>query len=80
MKITRELLIRALNRLGELAIEKGKKLEVCIYGGPVMMLAYDVRDITKDEDTIIHPSNSDLNSLEEWARRWDCRRDGLTTM
>lgn len=56
MKITRDLLIRALTRLGERALEEGEKLEVCLYGGAVMMLAYDVREITKDVDAVLHPS------------------------
>ena len=54
--ITRRLLINALTRLGELAQERGTKLEVCLYGGAVMMLAYDARDITKDVDAVIQPS------------------------
>ena len=56
MNRTRDLLVRALRRLGELALEEGEKLEVCLYGGAVMMLAYDVRDMTKDVDAILHPS------------------------
>ena len=54
--ITKELLIRALTRMGELAQEQGTQLEVCIYGGAVMMLAYNARQITKDVDAIIQPS------------------------
>ena len=54
--ISKELLIKALTRMGELAQEEGAKLEVCIYGGAVMMLAYDTRQITKDVDAIIQPS------------------------
>ena len=38
MKISRDMLIQALTRLGELAAEEGEKLEVCLYGGAVMML------------------------------------------
>jgi hypothetical protein len=55
--INRELLIRALSRLGELAQEQGAKLEVCLYGGAVMMLAYNGRAITKDVDAVIQPSD-----------------------
>jgi hypothetical protein len=42
--------------MGELAQKQGAKLEVCIYGGAVMMLAYDKRDMTKDVDAVIRPS------------------------
>ncbi len=54
--ITRKLLIAALTRLGELAQEQGAKLDICLYGGAVMMLAYNARDITKDVDAIVRPS------------------------
>jgi hypothetical protein len=50
------MLVRALTRLGELAQQQGVKLEICIYGGAVMMLAYNVRQITKDVDAVIRPS------------------------
>jgi hypothetical protein len=55
-KMTTELIRRALSRMGELAVREGTKLEVCIYGGAVMMLAYHSRDMTKDVDAIIQPS------------------------
>lgn len=41
--------------MGELALEKGIKLEISLYGGALMMLAYDVRQITKDVDAVLHP-------------------------
>lgn len=50
------MLERALTRMGELAQRQGTKLEICLYGGAVMMLAYDTRQITKDVDAIIQPS------------------------
>ena len=40
-----------------MANAQGTKLEVCLYGGAVMMLAYDTRDITKDVDAVIQPSD-----------------------
>jgi hypothetical protein len=55
-KISKPLLLEALTRLGELAEQEGIRLEVCLYGGAVMMLAYDVREMTKDVDAIIHPN------------------------
>lgn len=54
--ISKPILMRALNRLGELANDRGLQLEVCLYGGALMMLAYDAREITKDVDAIIRPS------------------------
>lgn len=54
--IDKDMLIAALDRLGALALEQGTKLEICLYGGAAMMLAYDRRAITKDVDAIIQPS------------------------
>ena len=54
--ITKDLLLKALTRMGELAHEQGVKLEVCLYGGAVMMLSYNTRQITKDVDAVIQPS------------------------
>lgn len=48
--------MRALTRLGELAQDQGLTLEVSLYGGALMMLAYDARAVTKDVDAIVHPS------------------------
>lgn len=58
--ITKTLLTRALRRLGELAEEAGLELEICIYGGALMMLAYDARAMTKDVDAVIRPSREGL--------------------
>lgn len=57
-KITKELLLKALGRLGELAIEEGVTVELCIYGGAAMLLSYGNRDITKDVDALIRPSET----------------------
>lgn len=75
-RITIEVLIAALTRLGELAERQGVKLEVCLYGGAVMMLAYNSRAITKDVDAVIQPSGlghrlarqvgAELDLPEQW--------------
>lgn len=53
--LTKAEIERALNRLSELAASEGVRLEVTLYGGAVMLLAYDARNVTKDVDAIIHP-------------------------
>ena len=58
--IDKPLLIRALTRLGELAQEEGLKLEVCLYGGALMMLAYDTRRMTSDVDAIVRPTRQGM--------------------
>jgi hypothetical protein len=48
--------VEALNLLGRLAAEEGVRLEVCIYGGSAMLLAYSARETTKDVDAILRPA------------------------
>ena len=45
--INRGVLLEALTRLGKRAQEEGILVECCIYGGALMMLAYDARLSTK---------------------------------
>jgi hypothetical protein len=54
-RLTRAMIVRALTRLGELCEEAQSRVEIAIYGGTVMMLAYDCRDATQDIDAIFHP-------------------------
>lgn len=53
--LTRDEITSALARLSELAAGEGVRLEMALYGGAVMLLAYDARDATKDVDAIVHP-------------------------
>ena len=53
--LTKTEIEAALNRISELAAAEGVRLEMTLYGGAVMLLAYDARDVTKDVDAIIHP-------------------------
>ena len=55
-QLTKSILLQALKRMGDLAQQEGVTLEVCLYGGALMMLAYDSRIITKDVDAIVRPS------------------------
>ncbi len=54
--LTRARIIDALNLLGELAEQEEATLELCIYGGGAMMLAYGARETTKDVDVTAKPS------------------------
>jgi hypothetical protein len=55
-KLTRDRIIAALNLLGKFAQEEQVTLELCVYGGSAMMLAYGSRDVTKDVDAIVKPA------------------------
>lgn len=54
--LTKAEIEAALNRLSELAAAEGVRLEMTLYGGALMLLAYDARRVTKDVDAIVHPS------------------------
>ncbi len=66
--MNRTTLIRALSRLGELALENGVQLECCIYGGALMMLAYDSRLSTKDVDAVLRPREDALRLAKRVER------------
>ena len=55
-RLTRADILAGLRELGRLAEAEGVSLEVALYDGAVMMLAYDARPSTKDVDAIIHPA------------------------
>lgn len=55
-KLTRARVVEALNLLGELAELEQVTLELCIFGGSAMMLAYRARETTKDVDVIAKPA------------------------
>jgi hypothetical protein len=54
-RLTKSDILAGLRELGRLAEAEGVSLEAALYGGAVMMLAYDARPSTKDVDAIIHP-------------------------
>jgi hypothetical protein len=58
--ISRDLIMRALRRLGELALAEGLTLEICLYGGTAMMLAFENRMATKDVDASVNPREQGL--------------------
>ena len=53
--LTRQEIEAALSRLSQLAAAEGVRLEMTLYGGALMLLAYDGRTVTKDVDAIVHP-------------------------
>ncbi len=55
--LTRIDILRALNRLGELAQGRGLTLEVALYGGAVFTVVYGSRESTKDVDAIVRPGD-----------------------
>ena len=54
-RLTRAQVVCALTRLGDLCTAAASKVEIALYRGTVMMIAYDCRQATKDVDAIFHP-------------------------
>jgi hypothetical protein len=54
--LDRDRLVRALRRMGELAVADGVELELSLYGGAVFTLVYGSRESTKDVDGLIRPA------------------------
>jgi hypothetical protein len=68
-KLTRARIVEALNLLGELAEQEQVTLELCIYGGSAMILAYSARETTKDVDVTAKPSDVALRLARVVAER-----------
>ena len=76
-RLKRSAIVRALTRLGELCAEKKSRVEIAIYGGTVMMLAYDCREATKDIDAIFHPSEVVVPLIKQVAREQNLPEDWM---
>jgi len=78
-RLTRAIIVRALTRLGELSAAKNSRLEIAIYGGTVMMLAYDCRDATKDIDAIFHPPEAVEPLIKQVAHEQNLPEDWMNS-
>jgi hypothetical protein len=67
-KLTRERVVEALHLLGQKAADANVELEMCVYGGSAMMLAYMSRKTTKDLDAIVRPSDIALGLARDVAK------------
>lgn len=64
--ITRQEIIDALGRLGELAALRETKIEIVLVGGALMVLVYEARESTHDVDAIILAPR-EINMVRELA-------------
>lgn len=76
-RLSRAVIVRALTRLGELCVERNSRVEIAIYGGTVMMLAYDCREATKDIDAIFHPPDVVEPLIRQVAREQKLPEDWM---
>lgn len=51
--LTRQEIVQALERLGELAHQQGYSIELLLMGGAAMVLMYNARPSTRDVDVLI---------------------------
>ena len=75
--LTREILEQALQLMGELAQERGIELEICVYGGSAMLLAYQSRNATKDVDATLNPRKEGNQLAAIVAKRLGLHEDWL---
>ena len=66
--MSREILLNAFADLGALATEGGVAIEIFLYGGALMMLAYDARIATKDVDAVVCPRETGLRLAARVAK------------
>jgi hypothetical protein len=75
--MTKAEIVAALNRISELAAAEGVRLEMTIYGGALMLLAYDARDVTQAVDAIIHPPETGRRLVAKVAAERGLSEDWL---
>jgi hypothetical protein len=76
--LTKADILRAMNRIGELAQARGLTLEVALYGGAVFTVVYGSRESTKDVDAIVHPSKPARQLALQVAGEQDLPEDWLS--
>jgi hypothetical protein len=76
-ELNRSVLLEALTRLGKRAQNEGLLVECCIYGGALMMLAYDARLSTKDVDVVVRPREPALRLAKRVGKEMDLPDDWL---
>jgi hypothetical protein len=67
--LTREEIIQALERLGELAHQQGYSIELLLMGGAAMVLMYNARPSTRDVD--VHILCEELKARYAFLDLWE---------
>ena len=52
MDLSRDLLEQAFDMLGYLAASEGSVIDIAVYGGSCLLLASNIRDVTRDVDAV----------------------------
>ncbi len=65
--MARDQILDALRLLGEKVLRRGKRADVFIFGGAVMVLAYQARPATRDVDAVFEPDTEVVAAAAEVA-------------
>jgi hypothetical protein len=75
--LSREDILRGLRRIDELARQAHKVVDIAIYGGAALAIAFDMRVTTRDVDAVIRgspdfvrASAATVAAEEGWPRDW----------
>jgi hypothetical protein len=66
-ELTSEMVLTALSRLNDELRRQDVRGEICLFGGAVMVLAFQARPATKDVDAVFHPT-ADLRKAADAVR------------
>lgn len=77
--LDRKTLESALAELGKQALAEGIDLEICIYGGSAMLLAYHSRNATKDVDAVLNPREKGKDLAARVAKSHSLHDDWLNS-
>lgn len=66
--LSRAEIIRALERLSELLVERGVKADLYVVGGAALVLAFDARPATRDVDAAFKSKNEVYKAASQVAR------------
>ena len=69
--LNRKTILAALEYLNQLCLKNEIMLEISIYGGTAMMLAYDSRNATRDIDAIFQPVEEGQRLIAKVAKDLD---------
>ncbi|HEV7403376.1 MAG TPA: hypothetical protein VGO11_10630 [Chthoniobacteraceae bacterium] len=74
--LTKSDITSALGRLDELLGSKGLTGEICLFGGTVMVLAFNARISTRDVDAVFQPASVIRELAEQIREERGCRQIG----
>ncbi len=77
--MNKSTILEALRRLGREAREAGVRLEISLYGGSAMLLAFNSRSATKDIDAILVPREEGEGLAARVARDLDLPEDWINS-